>query len=140
MTPLEEQLELELRFKNEELRQIKEVLALYLDKVYYDVDDIVPEDLELKLRTREEEVYRSLSKHEVNVDKRLHSVWIKQIEQLCKDLGCTDFRGLTPLHTIKLFIKALARENYTLKQMVSDKQTNGDSRTDNLRSSDTATS
>jgi hypothetical protein len=139
MTPLEEQLELELRCKSEELKQIKEVLALYLDKVYYDVDEIVPEDLELKLRTSESELYARLQEAE-GLDNRLHAVWNKQIEQLCKDLGCTEFEGLTPLHTIKLFIKSLARENYTLKQMVGDKQTNGDSRTNNLRSSDTATS
>lgn len=132
---MERELEKELRHKTEELNQIKEVLAIYLDKVYYDIDDITPEDLERKLREHESEKFHNTPDYETMLNA---AFWIMEIEQLCRDLGWTEFAEYNKLHNIKLFIKSLARENFRLKQM-SGKQTDGDSRTNNWGSSDTST-
>lgn len=135
-----QQLEKELAHKTEELNQIKEILAIFVDKVYYDVDYITPDDLESKLRDNEIEKYRKIVESVSKLDMLLHVTWITEIEQLCRDLGWTEFAGYSPLHNIKLFIKSLARENFTLKQtMEGGKQRDGSSRTNNLGSSNPTT-
>jgi hypothetical protein len=139
MTEREQELEKELFHKTEELNQIKEILALFLDKVYEEVDNIVPEDLEFRLRDDEMEKYQRVFLSIHKGEEKLHSSWIYEIECLCRELGWVEFSGYSSLHNIKMFIKSLARENFTLKKMVGAKQTNGDPRTNNLGSSDTST-
>lgn len=145
-----QELKKDLIHKTEELRQIKEVLAIFLDKVYFDVDNIHPEDLEYKLRNNEINKYQQiLEDFPLLIDESLQArSWIFEISQLCKNLGATESEGHTERYNmklfikvfdIKLFIKALARENYQLKKMGDGKQKDGESRTNNLGSSGTAT-
>lgn len=134
-----QELERELAHKTEELNQIKEVLAIFLDKVYSEVDNIMPEDLESKLRDNEMGKYRQILARCPDIESKMYSSWIEEIVTLCQTLEWKEFAGYSDLQNIKLFIKSLARENYTLKQMVGAKQNNGDPRTDNLGSSDTTT-
>lgn len=131
-----QELEKELLHKTEELNRIKEVLAIFVDKVYDDVDNITPEDLEYKLREFESKQYRKLDNSDE--DAVTYQSWITEIIQLCQQLGWSQFSGYTTVHNIKLFIKALARENYNLKQMEGAKQKDG-GHSDNLGSIDTIT-
>lgn len=136
----EQELQLELNHKTEELNEFKKVLAVFLDNLHAEVDNLTPEDLEWKLRDLEAKnnlYLLDILAENPDLEAKVYSLGIKDIVQLCRTLNWTEYSGYTALQNIKLFIKALARENYTLKQMVGAKQSNGDSRTDNLGSSDT---
>jgi hypothetical protein len=130
-----EELEKELLYKTEELNQIKEILAIFVDKVYLDVDNIVPEDLEFKLRQHEASKYNDIVQTVPLMRETLYASWIYEIKLLCQTLGWSEFSSIDTLHNITFFIKSLARENYNFKQMIS-KQSNGESRTDNWVSSE----
>lgn len=134
-----QELEKELAHKTEELDRIKEVLAIYLDKVYYDLDDITPDDLECKLRDNEMDKYKNFVDNNIHSGEMLYLSWIRDIEALCRDLNWTEFSGVSSCHNIKLFIKSLARENFTLKKNMEGGKRDGDTRTNSLGSSRSAT-
>src|SRR5574343_265533 len=101
-----ESLQKDYNFLKEELSQFKNILAKYSSVMYYDISEYTPEDLEFVLQNNELKQYEDVR----GTDNRLHTIWIKELLKLCKDLGWKE-QGLSELLTIRSFSTFLASEN-----------------------------
>ena len=100
----------ELNVTKAELNEFKRVISFFLGKYISDIDNITPEDLEYWLLQLEKQQWEGIEEQE------LHAKWWAEIYQLYLIFTSQErIQGYTPLQNVKIFIKNLVRDNYTLK-------------------------